>query len=559
MRVVSLGFALPDPRVDNHSIANAPALFEYDACLFDPAAVARQVEEIAGGAGASSGGAYQTAAGSPVLPGASGAFHYGLGELLEQRRREAQLLLERGGVIVVFGQPNAPHPSVATLPGADRYTILPAAPGVVYRAPQLLAGAGGGQIAPLDRGHPFAPYLDDLAGRLRFQAWWDVNAIADFESVGQVLARSQGGAAVAVEFRVLAGRVVFLPPPNSEPRGAARRNVTEALLESMLRSLEAPEGEEPPSWLRHYDLPGMRDARTTMERAELAAAESEARLAEARAALADASRYQGLLWREGRYAFAPLARDAFRALGFVVTPDLREPAELADGEEVALLEVDASAHTVKESSYFRLQRRIEDEFMRSGVRRKGVIAINGERLQDPKDRGVALSETLVNACENFGYALITGDSLFSLVSYALEGADADTLASIRQTILDAEGLLAIDEGEEATEEAGSDDEVPDDAAPDDAAPDDAAPDDAAAVEGSEPAGEPEGELAGEPEGEVGATAEATAAVEAASAVAGAPVAAAPEPAARGGPNGSDGSETAPERPVAVAAEEGESS
>ena len=173
---------------------------------------------------------------------------------------------------------------------------------------------------------------------------------------------------------------------------------------------------------------------------------------------------------------------------------------------------------------------------------------------------MALSETLVNACENFGYALITGDSLFSLVSYALEGADADTLASIRQTILDAEGLLAIDEGEEATEEAGSDDEVPDDAAPDDAAPDDAAPDDAAAVEGSEPAGEPEGELAGEPEGEVGATAEATAAVEAASRRSGEPpVAAAPEPAARGGPNGSNGSETAPERPVAVAAEEGESS
>jgi len=456
MRVISLGFALPDPRVDNHSIANAPALFEYDACLLDPAAVSRQIEDIAQGAGSSSGGMYQTPAGSPVMPGATGAFHFGLGELLEQRRREAQKLLERGGVIAVFGYPNAPHASVSTLPGANRYTILPAAPGVVYRAPQLLAGAGGGSIKALDHAHPFAAYLDDLAGRLRFRSWWDVDAIADFESVGTVLARSQGGAAVAVEFQVLAGRVVFLPPPNTEPRGAARRNVTEALLESLIRSLETPEPEEAPNWVSRYDLPGMRDARTTVERAEGLFAEAESRLIETRAALADASRYQGLLWREGHYAFAPLVRDAFRALGFVVTPELREPAELADGAEVALLEVDASAHTVKESSYFRLQRRIEEEFIRSGVRHKGVIAVNGERQQDPKDRTAPLSETLVNACENFGYALITGESLFALVSYALEGTDAETLATIRQTILEADGLLAIEEGagEEEGDEGG---------------------------------------------------------------------------------------------------------
>ncbi len=452
MRIVSLGFSLPDPRVDNHSIANAPALFEYDACVIDPAAVSRQIEELAAGAGATSGGTYQTPSGTPVLPGASGAFHFGLGELLEQRRRELLLLLERGGVVAVFGYPTVPHASVSTLPGADRYTILPAPPGVVYRPPQLLAGAGGGTFVPLDRAHAFAAYLDDLAGRLRFQAWWDVNAIGDFNNVGTVLACSQGGAAVAVEFRVLAGRVVFLPPPHVEPRGAARRNVTEALLESLLRSIESPVTEKAPPWLKEYDLPDLRKLRETVEQAEQSFVEAESRLHEVRATLADAARYQGLLWREGRYAFEPLVRDAFRALGFTVTPELTDPAELADGDEIALLEVDASSHTVKESSYFQLQRRIETAFISTGVLRKGIIVVNGKRLLPPKDRDEALSQTLINACDNFGYALVTGEALFQLVRHALEGADAETLAAIRRTILDAEGLVVIEE--EAEEEEG---------------------------------------------------------------------------------------------------------
>jgi hypothetical protein len=220
-----------------------------------------------------------------------------------------------------------------------------------------------------------------------------------------------------------------------------------------LRALEAPEGEEAPKWIANYELPGTKDARTEVEEAEQDFTKANGRLVEARATLEDASRYQGLLWREGDYSFAPLVRDAFRALGFVVTPEIQNPAEITNDDEIAILEIDASAHTVKESSYFRLQRRIEDEFIRSGVRRKGVIAVNGERQKDPKKREEPLSETLINACENFGYALITGESLFKLVSYALEGADTKTLATIRRTILEAEGLLVIQEDDNLQEDA----------------------------------------------------------------------------------------------------------
>ena len=79
---------------------------------------------------------------------------------------------------------------------------------------------------------------------------------------------------------------------------------------------------------------------------------------EARASLDEAQKYQGLLWQGNAYALQPLARDAFRAIGFSVTPDLNQAADLRDGDTIALLEIDASNETVGERSYLALQRRI---------------------------------------------------------------------------------------------------------------------------------------------------------------------------------------------------------
>ena len=278
--------------------------------------------------------------------------------------------------------------------------------------------------------------------------------IPDFDSIGTVIARSHGGGGGRGGVPGGAGASGVRPAASHGATGGARRALTAAVLESITRSLEGSDGEEAPAWSQRYGLPGLVEARERVDAAESAFAETESRLVEARAALADVARFQGLLWRHGPYGFAPLVRDAFRALGFSVTPDLQQPAELKDGDEIALLEVDASAHTVKEQSYLTLQRRIEEEFLRSGVRRKGAIAVNGERRVDPKNRAEPYSKTLVNACESFGYALITGDSLFTLTTYALEDAEAETLAEIRQTILNAEGVLVVEERDEAVADAG---------------------------------------------------------------------------------------------------------
>ena len=444
MRVVTLGVPLANPRVDNHSIANAPSLFEYDACVIDSRAVSQQIEEIV--AGSSN---LRTTDDLPLQAGASGAFHYGLGELIQQRRRELERLLEKGGMIVVFAHPNVPHTAISSLPGADRYSILPAATGVLYRAPHLVPGDGR-NVHALDPKHPFAIYLDDLTRQIRYRAHWETAAIPDFDSLGTVFGRSEGGADVAVEFRAGAGRIFFLPPMATNLRGSARRPFVEAMLDSIQRAIEDPGAEQAPLWIKGYDLPNLATTETQLVAAQDGFAEAESALVEARAFYSDAARFHALLWRGGHYAFEPVVRDAFRALGFRVSADLNAPAVLHDesdpgGEFDALLEIDSSDGTVREQSYLNLQRRIEAEFLRSGHRRKGVIVVNGERRHAPERRTKPYSDALANACLNFGYALVTGESLFALVSYALEGADAETLTAIRQTIVDTEGLLEVEE------------------------------------------------------------------------------------------------------------------
>ena len=150
MRVVSIGIPITKANVDNHSLANAPALFDYDACVVDMRAVSEQIEAMAQGTRE-----FRTPDEREVQAGGSGAFHFGLGELLELRREELRRLVERGGTVVALAYPNVPHASVTTLPGLDRYYLLPAPAEVVYRPPFLKPGSGQ-QISTSDGRHAAA-------------------------------------------------------------------------------------------------------------------------------------------------------------------------------------------------------------------------------------------------------------------------------------------------------------------------------------------------------------------------------------------------------------------
>jgi len=444
MRIISIGCPVPSPNVDNHSIANAPSIFDYDACVIDPQAVSEQIEGIA-----NMTLDVKSPDGRAISPGESGAFHFGLGELLESRQHELRQLMERGGLLVVFAYANVRHPSVASFPGLNRYSLIPSPEGDPFKWPSLRP-ADGKDVRSTIPQHAASGYLDDLAGRLRYRAVLDLNDSHD----GVVLGRSVGGAVVAAEFRVGAGRIVVLPPPDA--LAATQRKVfSSALLECIERLMQEPDAEEAPLWVRRYDTPESSSVRDELSAAELELKQAQRRVQEARSLLADATRLQGMLWQSQNAAFRDVIEDAFRLLGYSVTSG-DDAMEIRDGTESVLVEIASSNNAVSDRLYLTLQQRIEEHYLRRKSRPRGVIVANGLRETDPRIRREPFPRTLVNACETYGYALIPVEALFELVTFAAEASDEpELLEEIRRSIAETAGVLEIALEEDVEDDNGT--------------------------------------------------------------------------------------------------------
>src|SRR3990170_2448637 len=165
MRILSLGFPMPGPPVDNHSFAGAPTFFDYDALVVDPQALSQLIEEIADGSER-----HITRAGDRVLNGPSGPGTVGLADLLRDRRDETARLLARGGAVVCFAYPNVVHERVAGFAECDRYCWLPAPAGLRYAEPFLRRGDGT-LLRPAAKSHPFGPFLARFQSRLAYQVY----------------------------------------------------------------------------------------------------------------------------------------------------------------------------------------------------------------------------------------------------------------------------------------------------------------------------------------------------------------------------------------------------
>ncbi len=441
MRIISIGCPIPNPQVDNHSIANAPSIFDYDACIVDPRAVSEQIDGLA-----DETLNLRAPDGRPVGAGDSGAFHFGLGELLEQRRLELQQLVERGGLIVLFLHPNVRHPNVPSFPGLDRYALLPSPKSDPFHWPRLRP-ADGRDVRPTVPQHPVAGYLDDLAGRIRYRAILDLTG----DHGAQIVARSIGDAAVSAEFSIGAGRIVALPAANEQLYTSQRKTFSAALLELIERMTQAGASGNAPHWVSRFDGPDAADARQRLTEANAALTEAQRRVTEANALLEDTTRYEALLWR-GDAVFDERVREAFGVLGYTLGGS-QGHTELRDGSDVALLELATSTGVVSDRVYLTLQKRIEEYYLGRRSRPKGIIVVNGQRQTDPKVRRNAIPQTLINACETYGYTLIPVEALFELVSFALdESDDPEALADLRQSIAETAGVLEIAPEEEEIEQ-----------------------------------------------------------------------------------------------------------
>ncbi len=436
MRIVSLGFPMPGPCVDNHTFANAPSFFDYDAIVVDPRPLSDLIEEIADGSEL-----HTARSGERVVNGGSSANAVGLGDLLRDRRDETAWLLARGGIVVCFAYPNVMHERVAGLAGCDRYCWLPAPEGVRYDEPFLRRGEGTG-IEPAASDHPFEAFLTLFANRLAYHAYFED------ESRGTVLARSAGGAAVALELPVGEGRVIFLPPLARPPASEERYELSNALQEAVRQTLRLASSSSAPYWLSDYQLPELVERLAARSEAATDLTEAKTALAVTDEAVEELERYQRLLWQEGRYGLEEGVRAALALLGFSVTPpELEAPAKISITDDrlnqrSAMLEVDASEGAAGLGGHYRLRQRLEGAIAQ-GKPAQGLLVINGYRRTPPAERPAQYDDALRVAAERLRYCVATTVQLFHAVRAALEGDDA-TVAAFRERLLTTEGILHDD-------------------------------------------------------------------------------------------------------------------
>ena len=165
--------------------------------------------------------------------------------------------------------------------------------------------------------------------------------------------------------------------------------------------------------------------------------------------------HRRLLWATGP-PFVAAVREALALLGLEATTASGEPLAVQEGDHAALVEVESTRDDASEWAYVRLQRRLERHLLEEGEQLRGVIVVNGKRNIAPTARRSQYTDALRTACENYGYALITGDTLFALVQRAL-GTEAEgaPLESAGRRLLYGRGLMtterALGEAEEESD------------------------------------------------------------------------------------------------------------
>ncbi len=79
MRLLLIGFPLPNPAFDNYTFLQAPSFYDYDAVVIEPAQISKVIEDVL-----TRSEDHQTYAGEPVLNEPAGPFVVGLADHLQR-------------------------------------------------------------------------------------------------------------------------------------------------------------------------------------------------------------------------------------------------------------------------------------------------------------------------------------------------------------------------------------------------------------------------------------------------------------------------------------------
>ncbi len=448
MRILSIGFPLPNVAVDNYNALTAPSYNDYDVLIVDPLSITKAAKDLA-----EEGTDYEAFDGRPILNVPTSASSVSAADQLRRRVDETRRLLEAGGLVIVFGRPDAYQGGILGFEGLDRYHWLPAPGGMSWGPPYLRPAEGKTVRIAGNEDHPFVTVMREFRAETSYRVIFD-DRQAEVRKAGKFLATGGSGVPIAVEFPVLGGRIVFLPVIAENPY-ANRATLAQALVDACVRHSGGGSAAETPYWVKAQALPGLEQLEAELEEAGSAAEEAKAHLEAVRERHDTLARHRRLLWEDGQ-VFAGAVVEALRLLGFAVDHVAGDPITLEHEGQKAFLELESAREQVMEWPYIRVQRRLEEHLLKNGELLKGVVIANGFRDKDPEAREEELSGPLKTACENYRYSLVSTRTLFELVRRAIAGSDEATLLGVRRRIMQGAGQLTF-EGltGEAPEEAPS--------------------------------------------------------------------------------------------------------
>ena len=435
MRVLSISHRMPGPQIDNHSLFNAPTLFDYDAIVIDAGGVVESLRAAARG-----DGEFLTHADRPVVNGAAIDGVAGLAALLQRRRDEVQHALERGATVVVYVSAPTHVSGISGFTGADTYFYLPAPDGMAWDASTIVSGEGPG-AAVVDHDHPFVRVFETYERDLLYRAYFN-ERLPGFAKHARVFLRSAGGAPVGVEFAMFSGRVIFMPTaahPGDDRFAADEGAAIVVAVEALLGVVSG----EAPYWVSDLAVPGLAEREAAVAGAQAAAEGTQSALARATAAVQERAAIRDVVWAGGDAALLAVALVCAEAIGFEHGQTPEGAPVLLDGDTQLHVVAAASAKAVGMSAHYRLRQRLDRVIEERAIAPRGLVIANGQCGAPPDERKREIEDSLRVAAEATRYAVLPAHALFAAAVAALEGAPPETLAAVRRRILDTDGIVAL--------------------------------------------------------------------------------------------------------------------
>jgi hypothetical protein len=300
-----------------------------------------------------------------------------------------------------------------------------------------MTAADGTRADVTDFEHPLAAFIESQEANIAYRAYFDV--LPAVVATHAVLAVSPGGMPVAVELPAEYGRVIFLPALRSVS-GDARYAMSDMLQAGIRRALGVMAEGRAPGWIAEASLPGIEERRSALNAARAARDDAEGVLVAAEQTYDERARWQRLLWQEGALGLEEVVADALRLIGFDVYGDQLNGIELRTDIGGVLVEVEGSEYAVGMAAHHRLRQRIERAIEQRGTAPRGLLIVNGFRLQAPDARPQQVTDAVRIAAETMRYCIATSASLFGAVAAQLLEDDT-AVRAYREQLLTTDGVV----------------------------------------------------------------------------------------------------------------------